>query len=125
MGTIFSQHSPERLDALAKQLQFKNTRSIEFTEASFKVLDTLAILLKHTKVSYRFTSYSGMRGKSSDNLIKTQKRAKIITQELLKRGVDSTQFVAIGLGETNPIASMPRTRGKSKNERVEIEIMEE
>jgi outer membrane protein OmpA-like peptidoglycan-associated protein len=123
VGTIFSQNHAEKIHALAKKIKFQHSQSIELTEESFKVLDTLATLFKDTNDTYRIVSYSGMRGKASDNLIKTQKRAKVIEQELLKRGIDLQRFVFVGLGEANRIASAPRTRGKSLNERIEIEIL--
>ncbi len=78
MGTIFSQNHITRIETLARQLKFESSVSVKLEAESFKVLDTLSTLFKSTNANYRLTSYSGMRGKSSDNLIKTQKRAKVI-----------------------------------------------
>lgn len=120
VGKVFSQDHSEKIDALAEQLKFKSSISLELKKESVDVLDTIANILKTTSYTYNIESHSGMIGKDSDNLIKTQKRAIIIKKALVKRGINPSRLNAVGFGETSPKTSMPNTRERSWNERIEI-----
>lgn len=84
------------------------------------MLDTLAIIIKSSNTYYVIKSHSTMRGKQEDNLIKTQKRAEIIKEELIRRGIPSTRLVAKGFGETERKYHVPTRIGDMKNDRIEI-----
>lgn len=120
VGKVFSQDSSQKIKALSAQLKFKNSQSVELKNGVFENLDTLAIMLKTSDDTYIINSYSGMRGKSSDNLTKTQKRATIIKEALVNRGVDPNRLIAKGLGETNFILTARNRKQDLINERIEI-----
>jgi len=120
VGTVFSQDHSDKIKTLSKQLKFKSSMATELKEESLKVLDTLATILKTTDNVYVIESHSSMRGKQEDNLIKTEKRAKIIKAELIKRGIESERLSCKGLGETNRIYLAPTRIGDMKNERINI-----
>ncbi|EDP95912.1 OmpA family protein [Kordia algicida OT-1] len=120
VGKVFSQDHSQKIQELSAQLKFKNSASLELKKESFKILDTLAVIIKNSNASYMVKSHSTLRGKQEDNLVKTQKRAEIIKEELINRGVDSTRLIAKGFGETDRIYHTPTRIGDMKNDRIEI-----
>jgi outer membrane protein OmpA-like peptidoglycan-associated protein len=120
VGKVFSQDHSDRISTLSTQLKFKHSQSLELKEGVAKVLDTIAIILKSTNDTYIIQSYSGMRGKSSDNLIKTQKRAAIIKEALIDNGVHADRLLIKGFGETNRLSTARTRKQDLINERIKI-----
>ena len=57
-----------------------------------------------------------------DNLILSKRRAKAIEEFLLQEGVKN-KLVAIGKGDSTPIADNKSKEGRQKNRRVEINLI--
>lgn len=50
----------------------------------------------------------------------TEQRALAVAQALVKKGVDCKRLIAVGFGNTKPIAESSTPEGKAKNRRVSI-----
>ena len=50
------------------------------------------------------------------------KRAQAVTSQLISRGVVANRLYAIGMGESNPVASNSNEAGRAQNRRVEVKI---
>jgi OOP family OmpA-OmpF porin len=78
------------------------------------------------------TSYTRIRieghtdnvGKSEDNLKLSQDRALSVVQWLADHGIPKDRCVAVGFGDTKPIASNAAEDGKAQNRRTEFHIAE-
>jgi len=62
-------------------------------------------------------------GRASYNLKLSIKRAKSVSNELLKMGLSKERFIVDGFGETSPIASNETKEGRAKNRRTEFKII--
>lgn len=61
-------------------------------------------------------------GTDDYNLVLSDARANAVKAALISRGVPSTQVIAMGKGESTPVASNDNSAGRQQNRRVEIII---
>lgn len=67
------------------------------------VLNQLSILLKKNDLTIEISSHTDSRGNDAYNLVLSQKRAEAVVDYLVKQGVDKTNIVAKGYGESRLI----------------------
>ncbi|MFN9212585.1 MAG: flagellar motor protein MotB [Betaproteobacteria bacterium] len=65
-----------------------------------------------------------LRQRYPTNLALSKARADAVVAFLTAQGVPAGLMVAIGMGETQPVASNDTAAGRAKNRRVEIDIVE-
>ena len=66
---------------------------------------------------------SGTEKENQESLIPlSQKRAKVIMEQLIKNGISAKNISSVGLGDKNPLASVKDTKNWWKNRRVEFLI---
>ncbi len=75
-----------------------------------------------TKV--RIEGHTDDKGDDASNLKLSQDRADSVRRYLIKRKIDPARLMAVGYGETKPIASNKTARGRERNRRVEFTIIE-
>ncbi len=99
----------------------------EIRETSLVVVDHLAAYLKvHPEVELvKIESHSDDRGGSKANMRKTQKKAELIRDALVDRGVDGSRIKAVGLGQSLPIADNFTAEGRRQNNRLEFHILKD
>jgi outer membrane protein OmpA-like peptidoglycan-associated protein len=68
--------------------------------------------------------HTDSQGGAAYNLTLSQKRAEVVRQALLDRGVAPEQLVARGYGQQFPIADNATEEGRAENRRVEFKILE-
>jgi OOP family OmpA-OmpF porin len=73
--------------------------------------------------SVKITGYTDNVGSKKYNLKLSQKRAGAVRDYLVKLGADPKKMKVIGAGEAKPIASNKTKEGRTKNRRVEIEVV--
>lgn len=99
--------------------------STELTEESKQDLTHLVdILNKHPEAKVQIIGHTDSTGSASYNQIVSEQRAKAVADELQKQGVDVSQLLIDGQGESSPIASNSTKAGRKQNRRVEISIPE-
>ncbi|MGC9331870.1 MAG: OmpA family protein [Bacteroidales bacterium] len=64
-------------------------------------------------------------GSDESNMILSQRRAEAVRNWLVQRGINGNRVDAKGYGETQPIASNNTAKGRQKNRRVEVRILDE
>jgi len=79
-------------------------------------------LKTNTNYSAKIIGYTDNRGSASYNKKLSERRAKAVMNDLIKRGVNPAQLSAIGMGEENPIASNDTAEGRAQNRRIEAEL---
>jgi OOP family OmpA-OmpF porin len=65
----------------------------------------------------RVEVHSDAQGSSAYNQTMTEKRALAVAKALVSRGVDCKRLVAVGFGETKPIADNRTAEGRAQNRR--------
>jgi outer membrane protein OmpA-like peptidoglycan-associated protein len=88
-----------------------------------KTLDRIAEQLTgDSAIKVSVEGHTDSVGKAEKNLELSQKRAEAVRQFLISKGVPETQIIAVGKGETEPIATNKTVAGRQQNRRVELVI---
>jgi outer membrane protein OmpA-like peptidoglycan-associated protein len=80
----------------------------------------LKTLQTYSDISVEIAGYTDNVGSDASNQKLSEKRANSVRDWLVRQGVDPTRIVAVGYGESNPIASNDTPEGRQKNRRIEF-----
>lgn len=96
--------------------------SAELTPESSKTLNLVAATAKkYPSLRMRVEGHTDNVGNDVYNLRLSQQRADSVKKYLVEKGgVDTKQVVAVGFGETRPIADNETVEGRTQNRRVEF-----
>jgi hypothetical protein len=89
------------------------------------VYDAAKTLLKNTNLNIEIQGYTDNIGAKSYNKTLSQKRADIVKNYLISKGVSADRLKSVGYGESNPIADNKSAQGRSMNRRIEFKILSE
>ena len=85
------------------------------------ILDQAAPAIKsRSDVRYEVAGHSDSKGTNAYSQALSERRAIMVYQGLVKRGVPSGQMTSRGYGETMPVANNKTEAGRAENRRVEI-----
>ena len=100
---------------------FEHDRDI-LTAKSRKILDQMAsrLVTRQTEKRIEIAGYTDAAGSTAYNLLLSQKRATVVFNYLVGKGVDSTLLSTVGRGERQPVAKNRTAEGRAKNRRVEL-----
>lgn len=99
------------------------TGSADLNPGFLNVLDSVALVAKkYDKELVSVEGHTDNVGKSDYNQKLSEQRASSVATYLSSRGVPPNRLVAIGDGETQPIASNDTDAGRQQNRRVEIHL---
>ncbi|MDH5675667.1 MAG: OmpA family protein [Myxococcales bacterium] len=93
---------------------------------SFPILEMVAQTFKDNPwvKRVRIEGHTDDRGNDNYNLELSQRRAASVMRFLLERGVEAERLESAGYGETRPIASNKKSKGRAKNRRVDFVILD-
>ena len=80
----------------------------------------LKTLTTYPDISVEIAGYTDNVGSESSNQKLSQNRANSVRDWLVRQGIDPGRIVAVGYGESNPIAPNDTPEGKQKNRRIEF-----
>jgi outer membrane protein OmpA-like peptidoglycan-associated protein len=116
--------SPEGLVLRVKDLRFV-ADSDEILGSELWRLDAIAAALKALRGrNFLVAGHSAAVGKAEGELELSMLRAKKVTDELVKRGIESSRMLYRGFGSSRPLAGNDTEEGRAKNRRVEITVLE-
>lgn len=91
---------------------------------SYDLIKDLTIYLKlNPSIRIRINGHTDSIGSEKSNLLLSKRRAKVIAQNIIKNGISRDRVEWKGFGEENPIADNEIEEGRSKNRRVEFEVI--
>lgn len=94
------------------------------TKESFKPLDEVVkVMQKDTSYHLKITGHTDNVGTPEFNLQLSKDRAQAVVNYLKSKGLSEERFIAIGFGDTRPVASNDSPEGRAKNRRVEFKII--
>ena len=99
-------------------IQFEFNSSVLKTE-SYPILDKLSSGLRDSGGKVTLNGYASSEGTAAYNMKLSKDRANSVKTYLVNSGVNSSQVVAKGNGEANPVASNDTEEGRIQNRRVE------
>jgi OOP family OmpA-OmpF porin len=101
-------------------------RSAELTETGRAVLDkniNEAREMLSRSVFIEVVGHTDDVGDDAYNMDLSEQRAAAVTAYLIDAGVDGSKIVAVGAGESLPIATNTTEQGRAENRRVEIQVL--
>lgn len=99
------------------------TNSFKLKEKHFSQLDSLSkFLTSHSTLEVNISGHTDNTGSERHNVTLSSKRAEVVAQYLINKGVDDGKIIFEGFGSANPIGENQSTAGRAKNRRVEILI---
>ncbi len=100
-----------------------DSNSSKLTDASYPILyDAAKTLLKNPDVKVSVEGYTDNIGSESYNKSLSQKRADIVKNYLVSKGVAAGRITAVGMGENNPVADNKTADGRAMNRRIEFKV---
>ncbi len=92
---------------------------------SYSELNRLArILQEYKNLRVEISGHTDSKGSDSFNQKLSQRRAQAVVNYILTQGVNSSQIIAVGYGESQPRADNVTAQGRQLNRRVEAKILE-
>jgi outer membrane protein OmpA-like peptidoglycan-associated protein len=112
-----------KLDLAVKAVKFQTGKAVLKKESNKILTDIANILTKYPYYNLRIEGHTDSAGNDKANQILSEKRAQACLDFLVKKGVDKTRLSSAGFGETRPVADNKTTAGKTKNRRVEFNLV--
>lgn len=107
----------------SKIFYYPSSESSTLTKVQKEYLDALAeYLKKNPNVKVRITGHSDNAGTTEQNQKRSENRATVVMQYLLKKDILRQRLLDRGRGALEPIADNNTETGRSKNRRVEVQI---
>ena len=101
-------------------------RSAELTATGRAVLDKNindAKVMLDRSVFIEVVGHTDDVGDDAYNMDLSEQRAAAVSQYLIEAGVDASKIVAVGAGESLPIATNTTDQGRAENRRVEVLVL--
>lgn len=99
--------------------------SDQLTEDGTDLLDELLVaLVEFPAVSVEIAGHADTDGSADRNLELSQRRADAVVAYFVSRGESPDRFIAVGYGDTRPIADNSTEAGRQKNRRIEFIALE-
>ncbi len=100
------------------------TNSADLYPGFFKVLDSVALVLKeYDKTVVEVSGHTDSTGTTEYNQALSLRRASTVGQYLNARGIGGMRIITMGFGELEPIASNDTAEGRQQNRRVELRLV--
>jgi len=102
-------------------VNFATDKAMLTTEAK-DTLEQAVELLKntHSVIEVRVEGHTDSTGSAAYNMTLSQKRAESVVAYLTSRGVKANSLIAVGMGETSPVAYNDTKAGREANRRVDF-----
>lgn len=112
------------LNTKLRSINFQ-TGSAQLTTSSYPALDFVVDFLKlYPTLRYEIQGHTDSIGSDEFNLVLSAARAGTVRLYLLSKGTPDSNLIAIGYGETMPIAPNKTSNGRALNRRVAFKIIE-
>ncbi len=119
-----SEKETVKLNTQLRSINFKSG-SAELISSSFAALDYIVgFLSQYPHLRYEIQGHTDSQGSDDFNLVLSAARAGTVRNYLLSKGVPEASLIAIGYGETVPIADNTTAKGRALNRRVQFRIVE-
>jgi len=103
---------------------YYDTGKSTLRSTSFKSLNNLAELLYYKKkMRIEVSGHTDDVGSDESNKRLSEARANSVRTYLIKKGITANRLIAVGYGESKPIAANDTPEGKQKNRRTEVRIL--
>jgi outer membrane protein OmpA-like peptidoglycan-associated protein len=120
---VVEKKDQEKLDLAVKAVKFETGKAILKPESSKILSDIADILLRYPDYNLRVEGHTDSQGKDAANQTLSEKRAQACADFLTAKGIAKPRLSAQGFGETKPVADNKTAAGRTKNRRVEFDLV--
>lgn len=127
VGTIANKGCPEiakedltRINVIASKIFFETGKATLKTESLAQLDALVQILNKYEGATLIIEGHTDSDGTDQYNQDLSQRRTESVKAYLMSKGIMESRLVAIGYGESKPIADNATAQGKAQNRRVEL-----
>jgi outer membrane protein OmpA-like peptidoglycan-associated protein len=97
----------------------------ELTPETLKALDELAEKMKSENINLRITGHTCSLGPKSLNQLISEKRANLVKEALVARGVAADRLQTVGVADSEPAGDNRTVPGRALNRRVTFNVIQE
>jgi len=105
---------------LLKGVNFKTGSAVLLPGSQGHLIEIAQLLLRYPKIQIEIRGYTDNVGSEYTNQILSRKRAESVRRFLIDCGIAAERLRAVGMGESNPIASNATPQGRALNRRIEF-----
>jgi OmpA-OmpF porin, OOP family len=127
IGTLANRGCPEiapedltRINVIASKIFFETAKATLKTESLAQLDALVTILNRYEGAILIIEGHCDSDGTDEYNQDLSQRRTEAVKAYLMSKGIMESRLVAIGYGESKPIADNKTAAGKAKNRRVEL-----
>ena len=103
---------------------FFDLNKYELKPESQVELDKVVQLMKdNPTVKIQINGHTDNSGRTADNMVLSENRAKSVTTYLLAKGIQPARLSFIGWGDTRPLADNATEQGRAQNRRTELKVL--
>lgn len=122
-GGYYEEPEPEHLQlSINNEMLFAQGSSALTVQGSAKVAEIAAIMREYPDTTVIVKGYASSEGDDAYNMALSKRRAEVVANTLVANRVSAYRIQAVGMGESNPVASNATETGRMQNRRVEIEV---
>ena len=113
----------ELTEAIAGRITFSSGSAVLSSESTTVLDDVVAALLANESARLQVRGHTDDVGSAATNLRLSEQRAQAVVNYLVAGGIDPARLSAVGLGESEPIASNSTAAGRAENRRIEFVVL--
>jgi outer membrane protein OmpA-like peptidoglycan-associated protein len=91
-------------------------------EAAGHLKELASVLVKYPDDHIEVIGFTDSSGSDAHNQDLSRRRAEAVRRVLIAQGIPEKQAMAVGMGESQPVASNETKSGRARNRRVELRI---
>ena len=104
-------------------IQFETGKSTLQASSYTLLADIVEIMKLKPSMKIQIGGHTDSDGDDANNLVLSQKRADAVKTYLVSKGISASRIIALGYGETKPIADNGTPEGKAQNRRTEVKVL--
>jgi outer membrane protein OmpA-like peptidoglycan-associated protein len=93
-------------------------KSLSFTELN----EVVEVMKLKKKMNIEVAGHTDDVGSDASNMTLSQARADAVRNYLISKGIEANRVIAVGYGETQPVADNTTEEGRKQNRRTEVRI---
>lgn len=111
---------------ITKKIHFEFDKAV-IRPISFRILDAVVDIMKQNPDirKVRVEGHCDAKGSDAYNIKLSQRRSNAVRDYLIAHGIEADRLVAVGYGESRPVADNSTAEGRARNRRVEFTILEQ
>ena len=111
------------VNQISSQLKFESGK-VKLSKKGYQGLDSLVALMQNnTNISLVISGHTDNTGTLKINENLSLQRAMVVSNYLVKKGVDKKRMSQKGFADTRPIADNKTLKGRAQNRRADIEVV--